>query len=182
MGTYQKARMKTKQHIQDVFLELYKRNPIGKITVKQITNLAGYSKGTFYLYFKDIYEVLETIENELIKESGNFDLTYRNHITIDEMITESIRLFRSYGNELSILLSENGNPDFIIKYKSQMKQNIIKMVESRSDTTFFIDDFQLEYVVSGMLSSIIYWFNEKPFEEDELFRRIIKLVNSGITI
>lgn len=37
-----------------------------KITVKDITNKAGYNRGTFYEYFTDVYDVLNYIEDSLI--------------------------------------------------------------------------------------------------------------------
>lgn len=49
----------TRENLIEAFWELYKDKPIEKITVKEITNRAGYNRGTFYAYFKDTYEVLK---------------------------------------------------------------------------------------------------------------------------
>ena len=38
----------TKQNFVDAFWELYKKYSIEKITVKQITDKAGYNRATFY--------------------------------------------------------------------------------------------------------------------------------------
>ena len=56
----------TKQNIMDAFWSLYCEKRIEKITVRDITNEAGYNRGTFYEYFSDVYNVLEQIENTLI--------------------------------------------------------------------------------------------------------------------
>ena len=42
---------------------------IEKITVGQVCELAGYNRGTFYLHFQDLYEMLEVIE-----DCGGWDL------------------------------------------------------------------------------------------------------------
>lgn len=42
------------------------KKKIEKITVKEITNRAGYNRGTFYEYFTDVYDVLDVIANSLI--------------------------------------------------------------------------------------------------------------------
>ncbi|QNO15346.1 TetR/AcrR family transcriptional regulator [Alkalicella caledoniensis] len=56
----------TKQNLMDAFWNLYCEKRIEKITVKEITNKAGYNRGTFYEYFTDVYNVLDEIENSLI--------------------------------------------------------------------------------------------------------------------
>ena len=46
----------TKENLVEAFWTLYKDKPLEKITVKEITDKAGYNRGTFYSYFKDTYE------------------------------------------------------------------------------------------------------------------------------
>ena len=57
---------KTKQDLIDAFWALYCQKRIDKITVKEITQKAGYNRSTFYEYFIDIYDVLEQIETAII--------------------------------------------------------------------------------------------------------------------
>lgn len=47
----------TKTNLRTAFWELYKEKPIEKITIKEITDAAGYNRGTFYLYYKDVYDL-----------------------------------------------------------------------------------------------------------------------------
>lgn len=42
-----------------MLLELYSERKIEDITIKEITDKAGYNCGTFYVYYKDVYEILE---------------------------------------------------------------------------------------------------------------------------
>ena len=42
----------TKDNLRSAFWTLYSSKPIDKITIKEITDLAGYNRGTFYLYYK----------------------------------------------------------------------------------------------------------------------------------
>lgn len=44
----------TKTKLRRAFWSLYEHEPIEKISIKQITDIAGYNRGTFYLYFKDV--------------------------------------------------------------------------------------------------------------------------------
>lgn len=60
--------LKTRKSIFDAFVSLREKKPLEKITIKELTDAAGISKQTFYLHYKDIYDLAESIENELITE------------------------------------------------------------------------------------------------------------------
>lgn len=56
-----------KDKIADSFKELARKKAIDKITIKEITNLTGVIRPTFYNHFQDKYELLEwIINNDLI--------------------------------------------------------------------------------------------------------------------
>ncbi len=59
---------KTKSNIFNAYIELREKKPIEKITVKELTDKAQISKQTFYLHYKDIYDLTEQIERELIAD------------------------------------------------------------------------------------------------------------------
>lgn len=41
-----------------------KEKPIKDISVKELTDLADINRGTFYLHYRDIYDMLEQLEDE----------------------------------------------------------------------------------------------------------------------
>ena len=57
---------KTKSAIINSFLELRSKKPLERITVKELSDLAQINKATFYLHYKDIYDLSESLENELL--------------------------------------------------------------------------------------------------------------------
>ena len=57
----------TRQRFIDAFCLLYRKHPVEKITVKEIAAIAGHNRVTFYQYFHDPYEILETLEKELFE-------------------------------------------------------------------------------------------------------------------
>ena len=63
----------TKQNIMDAYWELYSSDTAGKITVKMITDRAGYNRGTFYAYFLDIEDLHNQLEDELLPSEENFE-------------------------------------------------------------------------------------------------------------
>ena len=58
----------TIQRITDSYLKLMQKKPWDKITVKELCICAGITRGTFYLYFSDIYELMARIQDNLLED------------------------------------------------------------------------------------------------------------------
>ena len=56
--------VKTLRRIKEVFLELLDQKPLDKITVTEISRIAEINKGTFYLHYRDIYDLFDEILKE----------------------------------------------------------------------------------------------------------------------
>lgn len=59
---------KTEISIYNAFMELRAEKPLEKISVKELTDKALISKQTFYLHYKDIFDLSEHIEERLIND------------------------------------------------------------------------------------------------------------------
>lgn len=57
---------RTKHSIKDAFLKLRAEKPLEKIKVKELAELAYINKATFYSHYKDIYDLSEQLENEIV--------------------------------------------------------------------------------------------------------------------
>ena len=58
---------RTKQLIKQSLIELMHEKPFKDITVKDITERADLNRGTFYLHYVDIYDLLSKIEDETLQ-------------------------------------------------------------------------------------------------------------------
>ena len=59
---------KTKQTIFNAFLQLRAHKEIERITIKELCQLAQISKATFYLHYRDIYDLSESLCRTAIEE------------------------------------------------------------------------------------------------------------------
>lgn len=57
--------VKSKKAIRQAFLALLKEKSLNNITVAELSRRADLGRGTFYLHYKDIYDLYEHIEDEL---------------------------------------------------------------------------------------------------------------------
>ena len=59
---------KTRQNIRNAFLALRARKPLERITVRELADAAEISKATFYLHYHDIYDLSETLQEDVIQQ------------------------------------------------------------------------------------------------------------------
>ena len=58
----------TRQTIKETFLELLKQKNFTKITVTELCKISEINRGTFYLHYYDIHDVLEDILNDIAQD------------------------------------------------------------------------------------------------------------------
>ena len=59
---------KTKRLLREGLAKLMLEKPVKNITVREISELVDINRGTFYLHYKDIYDMVEQIQNEIFEE------------------------------------------------------------------------------------------------------------------
>lgn len=170
----------TRKKLMDSFWYLYCQKKIEKISIKEITDNAGYYRSTFYEYFTDIYDILEQLEAELI-----LYITDNIHQSLEspynkDIIQKLAILYEDKGEYLSVLLGNNGDPNFIQKFKNALQPTLFKSfhLEGNNEHTKLI----FEFAISGILSSIKYWYdNQKIIPADEIVIMIRSILLNGTT-
>lgn len=101
----------TRMVIKNSFVELLKKKPINKITVKEICEMAEINRATFYKHYLDVYDLLDKLEQEFLTElQGNVQQSIqKNFKDTFTLILAGIKA----DSELYItLFSQNGDPLF----------------------------------------------------------------------
>lgn len=111
----------TRQMIEQAFLLLLDKKPVSAITVKELSELAQINRGTFYLHYLDIYDLLEKMEADILDELqamlGEYSVITLEAKTDspDTFATGLFHFFEKNRQLCSILLGENGDKSFIDK-------------------------------------------------------------------
>ena len=59
---------RTKSRLRQALAQLLLEKDLSSITVRELTELADVNRGTFYTHYKDLYDMLEQMENEMFQE------------------------------------------------------------------------------------------------------------------
>ncbi len=97
---------KSSMAIRNTFIKLVQEKQLNKITVSEIAREANVSRGTFYLHFKDVYDLYNSIEDELYAKLGDiFDKYYVSQDDLDlESLTDSIVQYIYENKEVFFIL------------------------------------------------------------------------------
>ena len=58
----------TQRLIREAFTGLLKQKPIQSISIKELCEVAGINRGTFYAHYRDIYDLREKIESDMYRD------------------------------------------------------------------------------------------------------------------
>lgn len=181
MNKQTKVTAQTRQNLVDAFWALYCEKKIVKITVKEITQKAGYNRGTFYEYFTDVYDVLEQLEESLIPKIDELPPMSMPDQNAAMPIDVFMAIYEQNSRYYSVLLGDDGDPAFASKLKNSTKPVIRKALLGKYDMSPVEFDFILEFVLSGMIGIMSYWFREdKILPAEELVSLMYDLMENGI--
>lgn len=158
----------TKNNLTDAFWELYKEKPLSKITVKEITDKAGYNRGTFYTYFTDTYEIQRLIRESVMPDKDmiltplmNLDPDSRD---IFATLDRTNDYFKAHSDKISVLVGPEGDPSFIHELKMRIRGIIMEYVYE----TGINEPEKIEYIIEYQLSALIGLFQFWIEREDEI--------------
>lgn len=152
----------TQRNIQEAFWKLYSKRSIDKVTVKDICNLAGYNRSTFYQYYTDVYDVLHKFENQLLHEVDEFVenlVKQANSPNASQALEAIFEIFARLNKYITVLLGPHGDTEFTHKVVENLKPIWIKYF-FRNDESYTPAevDLLMEYYISGLLAMYQKWF------------------------
>lgn len=172
--------MDTKEAIKVQFMKEYMCKDFSQITVKGLCASTPVARTTFYSYYENTSDVLESVEDDLIKglaevptkvSGGNL-----NEMDFHAFLEELEKYIKENWSYIYALLVTQPDLKFMRKWKDAIKTNFRKRYMSGNKTSDF--EAIAEIAASSVLSAYTYWM-EHPAEMGlvEFEPLIIKLMN-----
>jgi AcrR family transcriptional regulator len=175
---------KTKKILRDTLIELMHEKNLEKITVKDLTERADLNRGTFYLHYSDIYDLLEKSENEALKEITQIlskinPNEFAKYNFANKQYPPLVELFEWFKDNISFgkaLMGGHGSISFLDKISITAKRKLcIKQNKSEKNTVF--NNYFNSYIIFGFLGIIKQWFDSEastpPEEMATIFLKIL---------
>ena len=194
---------KTRRQLRECLITLLKEKKVQDITVRELTDMADLNRGTFYLHYKDVFDLLEKTEaelqedfNQLVCKHDAVDLKQRPSVIFNEIYS----LVYDNADLIEILLGENGDLNFVNRLKQLIREKCLKdwmelfrpgagggRQTSRSSQNTLLDDSAFEayysFTVTGCIGLVQYWLQTGLKETPEQMAKLTEhIITKGIGV
>ncbi len=175
---------KTKRVLAESLAALLQKKPLKSITVRELSDLADINRGTFYLHYKDVYDMVEQIENDILEKVRTIITSYEHNTdkrTFLVLLSKLYELLAENAPLARCLLSENGDFAFVAKLRAIMQEKCFADVYKRLD---IIDNenfvFFYHFIEMGCIGICEAWLTNGLKETPEEIAAITEdLIHKG---
>lgn len=118
----------TKKMIRESFIQLLKEQPVSKITVTKICEMAEINRATFYKYYEDAFDLLLKLEEEFLEELLD-SLSQFKQLSIRESFIQLLEHLKKRGEWFQIVGSSHGDPQFTSRILSVCYENASFLIQ-----------------------------------------------------
>ena len=191
MSIYAEKNRKTKQLIQTSFMRILENEAFESISVGDITKVAQINRGTFYLHYKDKFDLLDQIEQQLFEDVGNHIDELQTHYSSthtfekgqEQLAATLFSSIRLHAPILKIFLSNRGRAGFHIRFRDAFSEKVRINLEKNESLTTNLKvpmEYFLSFITSAFLGLIEQWvqngLDKTPEEMTALYIDIITFI------
>ncbi len=169
---------KTKKAMFLALAELLSQKPLSNISVREIADRADINRGTFYLHYRDVYDMVEKLQNEIFEKFNDIVDSHEPGKRSDEIFPFLVELFNLLSDNAAlakVLMGRNGDAAFVDKLKNVIRErcfaNAQKEFGITPDDSF---DYFYHYIVSGCIGIFASWLDGGMRENSEEMAALTK--------
>ncbi|MEH7239401.1 TetR/AcrR family transcriptional regulator [Bacillus sp. JJ1562] len=184
--------MRTKNFLKKAFIEMVHKKGFSAVTVKDIVDHAQYNRTTYYVYYQNIYELVEELMDEMFEAIQYYSMSkYQSdsRVKVIELTTSSFDLLYyiyDHRDYFTLLLLEDTLPHI----HQQLPEAIFNLLKNKFDIQYdvsSVDDYcQKRYMAYGTAGLIKDWiaqdFDVTPGEMTDRLIRIFNTFARGFVI
>lgn len=166
--------VKTKAHLKNALMELLKEKSLREISVKELTDAADINRGTFYIHYNDVYDVVNEIQTELFNELNTLiDTNHKKEDIMPVAVLMDIFKFVGKNSELCLLfLGPNGDKEFFDRLRGVVRERCISewmeyYSENKPDLNPLNFGYYYTFIVAGCSDLLKQWLETGMKEPPE---------------
>lgn len=180
MKKQQDTTNETKNSFIVSFCKLYMKKPIEKISIRELTDTAGYNRTTFYNYFSDIYDVLDYIENSSIRYvKKNIIIDMKKENPSKQFINTFLNIYENWESYIKVLLSNQNSAHFTDRLKKELFSSCMDAFNLPKNN--IRAEYILDFYLSAIISVISRWIkNQSEMSSLEMANLLEDMLTNNI--
>lgn len=171
---------KTRMQLRAGLTQLMREKPIKDITVRELAQLVDINRCTFYLHYRDIYDMVEQVEQEVFDE---FEALVQAHPAEElqnkplSLLLDLFNFFSANADICTAFLGGNGDFAFFSKLIDMIRVRVLEywQQEQKKDPEQY--DYYFSFLAAGFLGIIREWFTrdmkETPAQMAEMAEKLV---------
>ncbi|MFF2090579.1 TetR/AcrR family transcriptional regulator C-terminal domain-containing protein [Paenibacillus sp. NPDC058174] len=190
MSKHREQTNRTKKRIEEAFYAITEERGLDAVNVRSLCQAAGISRGTFYLHYLDVYDLMDKLEEAVISGLEALPVQQKSEQLIDSAEQEqpfpSILQFFQYINEHHLFFKlwlHHDRSKFGVKLGQWLRARISEKMPMRRSGTEAAGApaaFMMTYFHGAFFDVIRHWLDtgrELPLEEAALV--LTRLIRNG---
>lgn len=174
---------RTLKNLIDALVELLMIKPLEKVTIQELCDMAMISRGTFYNYFYDKYDLLNYYwEQTQLEIDPKFteDNSYEKHI---DLLLKNLIDYLSKEKELyQSIMVHNENSIFSQNMQDYIQGEIIFKLEDESKYKYTVPKELLATIYANIIITFGKWWlrHGENFTQEEVYKFFVILINHDV--
>lgn len=173
------ARVRYTQHVlKESFLKLLKKKPVNKITVKEVCELSGLNRSTFYSHYSDCFALMEAIEDELLYDFEKALAGIKDY-NVDDLIAGIYAMIDRNEGACRALILNGGSSMIVYKMIENARARSIelwkKLVPKANDVEL---EMLYTHLSNGLMNVVVQGYDKYSREEITTF--VNKMVRGSL--
>lgn len=175
---------KTRALLLQGLIQLMEEKDIKDISVKELADLADINRGTFYLHYNDVFDMLEKIEEELFLEFNeilNRNLKEDFIVNTPNAILLDLFTFLARNRDLArVMIGPHGDLAFVNHLKSLVRDRLAHLfAASKNNNQYY--EYIYAYIVAGCIGVIESWLaDSQPCPPEEVAALCSDMIAKGL--
>lgn len=176
---------KTKALLRQGLTELMRRKDVKDITVTELTELVDVNRGTFYCHYKDIYDMVEKLEQEVFEEfiAVMDSYTAENlRAGLRPILRDIFSFIDRNADVCSAFMRAEGDNSFFRRLKEVVYDKVAREwgqvygIKAAAD-----GDYYLSFLVAGTVGMVQAWGRKEMREgSDEMAAMAERMILNGL--
>ena len=167
---------RTKKLLRQALTRLMQQKDFPSITVTDVVREADINRGTFYAHYRDVYDLRDKIEAEMIGDFRDLiaDIQPRETSTLEPVLTRAMDYLEENREIVRALVRGTGVEGFGRKMITVLEECHLEMRPFRNVE----DAYAARFLATGIVGMMEKWITEpQPIPKNE----IVELINRVLT-